>query len=376
MAAEEAAKAENVVRGETNTTLELAKVGHAINLRVYRSGEMKGRMLVGQGAVDWLPKGWPWARRRSIPWDVFVVMMKEWPFGSRAEASLKFEDGELRWRPPGKHGPGRRMSWAELTARLDAPMTEELETGVTKAKRRIRKAQMERREREREREQAQLAKQKEEEQARLAKQKEEEQAQLAKQKEEERARIAKQEEEEQARIAKQKEDEEARRVEPVLIDDLRETLGDMAYISYPVENNDVVRLKRPPGRGLDGKIDVSLNDKPAGWIDADNYYRPAWTDRQRIERMVADLRSFVANPEAAIEHVWKGENRCVICSYKLRVPLSQELGIGPKCRRKYGSIEALKAELARRAEARRRAAAARRVRPPSSVDSPRPTATV
>ena len=117
-----ARKAQNFVRGETNT-LELANLGHAINLRVYRRRKMKGRLLVGQGALAWIPRGWQKRRKRAIPWDVFAVMMKEWPFGSPIRARLKFVDGAMRWRSPNKRGAGRRVSWEELQVRLDTPLT-------------------------------------------------------------------------------------------------------------------------------------------------------------------------------------------------------------------------------------------------------------
>ena len=340
MAARRSSKAANFVRGETNTTLELANLGHAINLRVYRKGEMKGRLLVGQGAVGWAPRGWPKARLRSIPWDVFVVMMKEWPFGSRAEASLKFADGELRWRSPGKRGAHRKMSWAEFTARMEAPMTKKLAAEAAKAKARIRKEQRKRREEEKQ---------------------EEPPPQIVKQDEKEKEpppQVVKPDEGEKEPPPQigHPEEEEERQPEPILIQDLYDVFSDMSYVSCPVDNGDILRLKRPPNRGPKGKIDVSLNDKPGGWVDARSQYWPTWDDQELIDQTVADLKSFVANPEACIEYTWKGENRCIICGRQLIVPLSKKLGIGPKCRKKYGSVAAVKAELARRATARRLAA--------------------
>lgn len=109
----------NFVRATTRT-LELTRVGHAVNFKVYQKGRLLGRLQVGLGALRWRPAGMKASEAKLIPWKVFATMIREWPFGDSVNARLKFERGQLRWRSKDKKGPGRTMSWDEFVRRLDA----------------------------------------------------------------------------------------------------------------------------------------------------------------------------------------------------------------------------------------------------------------
>ncbi len=109
------------VRGETNT-LELARVGSAINLRIYKKGGVHGRLRVGQGGIAWIPRGENKRKARKIPWEAFAKMMKDFPFGGAKKARVKFADGKVIWRSPGKKGAGRGVSWNEFVQRMDGPL--------------------------------------------------------------------------------------------------------------------------------------------------------------------------------------------------------------------------------------------------------------
>ena len=132
------------VRGETNT-LELARVGSAINLRIYKKGGVHGRLRVGQGGIAWIPKGENKRKARKIPWEIFATMMKEFPFGDSKRARVKFADGKIFWRSPGKRGAGRGITWDEFVERMDGPLPKKArkkaaKKRVTKAvKRKVRK---------------------------------------------------------------------------------------------------------------------------------------------------------------------------------------------------------------------------------------------
>ncbi len=129
------------VRGETNT-LELAKVGSAINLRIYKRGGVHGRLRVGQGGIAWIPRGENYRKARKIPWDVFARMMKEFPFGHAKNARVKFADGKVIWRSPGKRGAGRGLKWDEFVDRMDRSLPKKAKKRVAKkraAKKKARK---------------------------------------------------------------------------------------------------------------------------------------------------------------------------------------------------------------------------------------------
>lgn len=111
----------NFVRATTRT-LELTKVGHAVNFKVYQQGRLLGRLEVGLGALRWSPAGRKAAETKTIPWKVFATMIRGWPFGEPVRARLKFEMGHLRWRSPGKKGRGRTMTWDEFVRRMEAPL--------------------------------------------------------------------------------------------------------------------------------------------------------------------------------------------------------------------------------------------------------------
>lgn len=112
----------NFVRATTRT-LELTKVGHAVNFKIYQKGHLLGRLEVGLGALRWRPARSRVAETKLIPWKVFATMIREWPFGEPVDARLKFEKGRLRWRSQGKKGPGRKMSWDELVQRMDVVLS-------------------------------------------------------------------------------------------------------------------------------------------------------------------------------------------------------------------------------------------------------------
>ncbi len=75
----------HTVRG-TAKNFELAHVGHAINLSVYRGKRLRGRLNIGQGGIHWTRSGRGAAPGQRIPWEVFETIMKEWPFGHSKRA--------------------------------------------------------------------------------------------------------------------------------------------------------------------------------------------------------------------------------------------------------------------------------------------------
>ena len=107
----------NFVRATTRT-LELTKLGHAVNFQVYQKGRLLGTLEVGLGAIRWSPAGRRAADTKTIPWKVFATMIGGWPFGEPVEARLKLEKDQLRWRAPGKKGKGRAMGWEEFVQRM------------------------------------------------------------------------------------------------------------------------------------------------------------------------------------------------------------------------------------------------------------------
>ncbi|MCP4662579.1 MAG: hypothetical protein GY856_44855 [bacterium] len=112
----------NVVQA-TARTLELTKVGRAVNFKVYRKGLLLGRLAVGLGSIRWSPPGKRPEETKRIPWTVFATMIREWPFGELVGSRLKFLDGYVRWRAPGKRGAGRKMTWDEFVERMNAPLS-------------------------------------------------------------------------------------------------------------------------------------------------------------------------------------------------------------------------------------------------------------
>ena len=128
------ARGRNYVQA-TARTLELTRVGHAVNFKIYRQGRLLGRLAIGLGALRWIPPGKDPKETKTIPWKVFATMIREWPFGDQVGARLKFQrvqrrgkktragDSYLRWRSPGKKGAGRKMSWAEFVERMEAPLS-------------------------------------------------------------------------------------------------------------------------------------------------------------------------------------------------------------------------------------------------------------
>lgn len=129
------------VRGETNT-LELAQVGHAINLRVYSGGTVVGRLRIGQGGMQWFPKGT--VKPRKIDWHDFAFVMHDWPLIDTGRGSLKLQRTAMTWYPEGKTKGrgGTKLPWrkvADLVATLSKKTTDskELSSKLSKKASRI-----------------------------------------------------------------------------------------------------------------------------------------------------------------------------------------------------------------------------------------------
>ena len=105
----------------TAKMLELAKIGSALNLRVYQRNRVVGRVKVGLGGLWWIPRGWHERRAKKVPWAVFSQMMREWPFGGQHGVRVQFRNGSVYWRAK-PSGPLKRVPWEIFKQRMVAPL--------------------------------------------------------------------------------------------------------------------------------------------------------------------------------------------------------------------------------------------------------------
>lgn len=105
----------------TAKMLELAKIGSALNLRVYQRNRVVGRLKVGLGGLWWIPRGWTERKAKRVPWVVFSQMMKEWPFGAQHRVRVQFKNDSVYWRAK-PSGPLKRVPWDIFKARMEMPL--------------------------------------------------------------------------------------------------------------------------------------------------------------------------------------------------------------------------------------------------------------
>ena len=105
----------------TAKMLELAKIGSALNLRVYQRNMIVGQLKVGLKGLWWIPQSWHERKAKRVPWAVLSQMMKEWPFGAQHGVRVQFRNGSVYWRAK-PSGPLRRVLWDIFKQRMEMPL--------------------------------------------------------------------------------------------------------------------------------------------------------------------------------------------------------------------------------------------------------------